>query len=47
MQMVQSLTELGKILIALFKEEGLSITIKTNLIEIDFLDVTLNLATKK
>ena len=33
--------------IALFKEEGLSITIETNLIETDFLGVTLNLVTKK
>ena len=36
-----------KDIIALFKEEGLSITIETNLIETDFLDVTFNLATKK
>ena len=41
MQMVQSLTELRKIF-PLFKEEGFSITIET-----DFLDVTFNLATKK
>ena len=34
-------------IIALFKEEGLSITIKTNLIKTDFLDVTFSLATKK
>ena len=34
-------------IIALFKEEALSITIETNLIETDFLDVTFNLATKK
>ena len=34
-------------IIALFEEEGLSITIKTDLIETDFLDVTFNLATKK
>ena len=33
--------------IALLKEERLSITIKTNLIETDFLGVTLNLVTKK
>ena len=33
--------------IALFKEEGLSITIETNLIETDFLDVTFNLAANK
>ena len=47
MQMVQSLTELGNSRNSLFKEEGLSITIETNLIETDFLDVTFNLATKK
>ena len=34
-------------IIALFKEEGLSITIETNLFETDFLDVTFNLGTKK
>ena len=34
-------------IIALFKKEGLSITIETNLIETDFLDVTFNLATMK
>ena len=42
--------KLGRIrkdIIALFKEEGLSITIETNLIETDFLDVIFNLATKK
>ena len=33
--------------IALFKNEGLSITIETNLIETDFSDVTFNLATEK
>ena len=33
--------------IALFKEEGFSITIETNLIEIDVLGVTFNLATAK
>ena len=36
-----------KDIIALFKEERLSITIETNLIEADFVDVTFNLATKK
>ena len=36
-----------KYIIALFKEGGLSITIETNLIETDFLDVIFNLATKK
>ena len=42
--------KLGRIrkdIIALFKKEGLSITIETNLIETDFLDVTFNLATNK
>ena len=34
-------------IIAVFKEEGLTITIDTNLIETDFLDVTFNLATGK
>ena len=41
------LHRISKDIIALFKEEGLSITIETNLIETDFLDVTFNLATKK
>ena len=41
------LDRIRKDIIPLFKEERLSITIKTNLIEIDFLDVTFNLATKK
>ena len=36
-----------KNIIALFKNEGLSITIETNLFETDFLDVTFNLATGK
>ena len=40
------LDRIRKDIIALFKEEELSITIKTNLIETDFLDVTFNLATK-
>ena len=34
-------------IIALFREKRLSITIKTILIQTDFLDVTFNLATKK
>ena len=32
---------------ALFKNEGLSITIETNFFETDFLDVTFNLVTGK
>ena len=36
-----------KNIIALFKNEGLSITIETNLFQTDFLDVTSNLATGK
>ena len=36
-----------KDLISLFKDEGLSITIDTNLIETDFLDVSFNLNTGK
>ena len=36
-----------KNIIALFKNEGLSITIETNLFETDFLDITFNLATGK
>ena len=39
--------ELRKKIIALIKEENLSITIDTNLDETDFLDVTLNLKTGK
>ena len=38
---------ISKDIIAWFKEEGLSITIETNLIKTDFLDVTFNLPTKK
>ena len=34
-------------IISIFKNEGFSITIETNLIKIDFLDVTLNLLTGK
>ena len=41
------LDRIRKDIIVLLKEEGLSITIETNLIETDFLDVTFNLATKK
>ena len=41
------LDRIRKDIIALFKEEGLSITIEANLMETDFLDVTFNLATKK
>ena len=40
------LDRIRKDIIALFKEKGLSITTKTNLLETDFLDVTFNLATK-
>ena len=36
-----------KDIIALFKSEGLSITIDTNLIETDFLDVSFNLEMDK
>ena len=36
-----------KNIITLFKNEGLGITIDTNLTETDFLDVTFNLATGK
>ena len=41
------LGKMRKNIIVLFKEEGLTITIDTNLIETDFLDVTFNLATGK
>ena len=41
------LDKMRKNIIALFKNEGLSITIETNLFETDFLDVTFNLATGK
>ena len=41
------LDKMRKNIIALFKEEGLAITIDTSLIETDFLDVTFNLATGK
>ena len=41
------LARIRKDIIALFKEERLSISIETNLIETDFLDVTFNFATKK
>ena len=36
-----------KNIIALFKKEGLNITIETNLVETNFLDFTFNLATEK
>ena len=36
-----------KKIIALFKKEGLNITIETNLADTDFLDVTFNLGTEK
>ena len=41
------LARIRKDIIALFKEEGLSISIETNLIEIDFSDITFNFAAKK
>ena len=41
------LDRIRKYVIALFKEKRLSITIKTNLIEIDYFDVTFNLKTDK
>ena len=41
------LDRIRKYITALFKKEGLSITIETNLIETDFLDVTFKLARKK
>ena len=41
------LVKMRKNIIALFKNEGLSITIETNLFETDFIDVTFNLATRK
>ena len=41
------LDKMRKNIIALFKNEGLSITTETNLFETDFLDVTFNLATGK
>ena len=43
----QYLTRMSKDTISIFKNEGLSITIETNLIETDFLDVTFNLLTGK
>ena len=42
-----NLDSIRKDIIALFKEEGSSITIETNLVETVFLDVSFNLATKK
>ena len=41
------LDRIRKDIIALFKEEGLPITIETNFTKTDFLDVSFNLATKK
>ena len=41
------LDKMRKNIIALFKEEGLTIKIDTSLIETNFLDVTFNLATGK
>ena len=41
------LDKMRKNIIALFKNERLSITIETNLFETDFLGVTFNLATGK
>ena len=41
------LDKMRKNIITLFKNEGLGITIDTNLTETDFLDVTFNLATGK
>ena len=41
------LDKMRKNIIALFKNEGLSITIETNLFETDFIDVTFNLLTGK
>ena len=41
------LDKMRKNIITFFKNEGLGITIDTNLIETDFLDVTFNLATGK
>ena len=43
----QKLNNLRKRIVALFKAEGLSITIETDLIETDFLDVTFNLSNNK
>ena len=41
------LDRIKKDIISIFKNEGLSITIETNLIETDLLDVTFNLLTGK
>ena len=41
------LVRIRKDIIALFKEEGFSVTIKTNLIETNFLNVILNIMTEK
>ena len=42
---VPVLVKMRKNVIALFKNEDLSITMETNLFETDFIDVTFNLAT--
>ena len=39
-----ALDKMGKKIIALFKNEGLSTTIETNLFKTDFLDVSFNLS---
>ena len=44
---VPKLDKLRTKIITIFKAEGLSITIETNLIETDFLDITFNLHTNK
>ena len=44
---VPKMDRIRKDIIALFKSEGLSITIDTNLIETDFLDVSFNLEMEK
>ena len=41
------LDRMRKDITSIFKNDGLSITIETNLIEIDFLDVTFNLSAGK
>ena len=47
MQMVQSLTELRKILLHYSRKKDFQSPLKQNLIETDILEVTLNHATKK
>ena len=46
-QSARRLDRLRKDIIAVFKSEGLSITIETNLSSTDFLDITLDLTTGK